>query len=493
MIIANLLEGLEVKEREGPLDTEIMGIAYDSRSAAEGFLFVAIKGLSFDGDDFIKDAINRGAVAVITERPIADMYASYPPSLLSGVTCIEVHDSRSALASVSARFYREPSKSISLIGITGTNGKTTTSYITKSIIEADGKRTGLLGTIQYIAGDIKKAERTTPESLDLQRYLREMLDNKMEYAVIEVSSHALALQRVDQCIFKVAAFTNFTQDHLDFHGSMENYFIAKDKLFNYLGEEGTAVLNWDDPAVREVEERLGCDVVTCGLLEGATIRAENIDDKDGLSFDLITPGGRFRATSEFIGRFNVYNILISAGIAYALGIGEDAILRGIAEARPVSGRFEKVDEGQDFLCIVDYAHTDDALRAVIDEARMITKGRVITLFGCGGDRDRTKRELMGDVASELSDLVIVTSDNPRTEDPLNIISDIVKGIKKKNYIEVPDRAAAINKAVSMAESGDVLLIAGKGHEDYQEISGVRYPFSDKEVLREALKNIKEKK
>ncbi|MBI4826821.1 MAG: UDP-N-acetylmuramoyl-L-alanyl-D-glutamate--2,6-diaminopimelate ligase [Nitrospirae bacterium] len=493
MIIADLLQGLEIKEREGPLDTEIMGIAYDSRSADKGFLFVAIKGLSFNGDDFIKDAINRGAAAVITERPIADMYASYPPSLLSGVTCIEVHDSRSALASISARFYREPSKSISLIGITGTNGKTTTSYITKSIIEACGKKAGLLGTIQYIAGETKKAERTTPESLDLQRYLREMLDNGMEYAVIEVSSHALALQRVEQCVFKAAAFTNFTQDHLDFHGSMDNYFLAKDKLFNYLDEEGTAVLNWDDPAVREVEERLNCNIVTCGLLEGATIRAENIDDSAGLSFDLITPGGRFRAGSEFIGRFNVYNILISAGIAYALGIGEDAILKGIAEARPVSGRFERVDEGQDFLCIVDYAHTDDALKAVINEARMITKGRVITLFGCGGDRDRTKRELMGDAASELSDLVIVTSDNPRTEGPLQIISDIVKGIKKKNHMEVPDRTEAINKAVSMAEAGDVLLIAGKGHEDYQEISGIRYPFSDKEVLREALKNIKEKK
>lgn len=493
MIIADLLEGLEIKEREGPLDTEIMGIAYDSRAVGKGFLFVAIKGLAFNGDDFIKDAISRGAAAVLTQSPIADMYASYPSSVLSGVTCIEVHDSRNALASVSARFYREPSKKISLVGITGTNGKTTTSYITRSIIEAGGSRAGLLGTIQYIAGETKKAERTTPESLDLQRYLREMLDNRMEYAVIEVSSHALALQRVESCVFKVAAFTNFTQDHLDFHGSMENYFIAKDKLFNYLGEDGTAVLNWDDPAVREVEERLGCNVVTCGLLEGADIRAENIDDKDGLSFDLLTPGGRFSVRSEFIGRFNVYNILISAGIAYALGIGEDAILRGISAARPVSGRFEKVDEGQDFLCIVDYAHTDDALRAVINEARMITKGRVITLFGCGGDRDRTKRALMGDIASELSDLVIVTSDNPRTEDPLHIISDIVKGIKKRNYIEVPDRAAAINEAVSLAKGGDVLLIAGKGHEDYQEINGVRSHFSDKEVLREALKQIKGKK
>lgn len=490
MIIANLLEGLDIKEREGSLDTDIRGIAYDSRSVEKGFLFVAIKGLSSDGDDFIKDAISRGAAAVITESPIADMYASYPSSLLSGVVCVEVHDSRSALASVSARFYGEPSKKLSLIGITGTNGKTTTSYITKSIIEAGGKRAGLLGTIQYIAGETKKADRTTPESLDLQRYLREMLDKKMEYAVLEVSSHALVLQRVDSCVFKVAAFTNFTQDHLDFHGSMDNYFAAKDKLFNYLDEGGTAVLNWDDPAVREVEERLGCDVVTCGLLEGADIRAENIDDKDGLSFDLLTPGGRFRAVSEFTGRFNVYNILISAGIAYALGIGEEDILRGIADARPVSGRFEKVDEGQDFLCIVDYAHTDDALRAVINEARMMAKGRVITLFGCGGDRDRTKRAIMGDVAAELSDLIIVTSDNPRTEDPLNIIGDIVKGIKKKNYTEVPDRAEAISRAVSMAEGGDVLLIAGKGHEDYQEINGVQHPFSDKEVLREALKKLK---
>lgn len=493
MTITELLKGLEIKDRGGSLDTEIKGIAYDSRSADKGFLFVAIKGLTVDGHDFIIDAINRGAVAVLTERPTDDLHTPVPSALLRDVSCIEVSDSRRALASVSARFYGEPSQRLSLIGITGTNGKTTTSYITRSIIEAGGKTAGLIGTIQYIAGETTEAERTTPESLDLQRYLKEMLDKGMEYAVLEVSSHALELNRVDGCVFRVAAFTNFTRDHIDFHGSMDKYLNAKDRIFDHLGEDGVAVLNRDDPLVREVGERVGCNVVTCGLLEGAMLRAENIDDRDGLSFELQTPHNRFQVESRFSGRFNVYNILISAGIAYALGIDEETIKQGISYARPVKGRFEKVDEGQDFLCIVDYAHTDDALRAVINEARMITKGRVITLFGCGGDRDRTKRALMGNVASELSDLVIVTSDNPRTEDPLQIMDDIVKGIKNKNYTTQPDRATAIREAVSMAKKGDTVLIAGKGHEEYQEINGVRYPFNDNEVSREVLKQIKDKK
>jgi UDP-N-acetylmuramoyl-L-alanyl-D-glutamate--2,6-diaminopimelate ligase len=489
MIIAELLKGLEVKDHKGSLDIDIKGIAYDSRSVEEGFIFVAREGLSVNGHDFIKDAVSRGAVALLTERPISDLEIPDSSALLRDVTYIEVSDSRSALASIAARYYGEPSKELSLVGITGTNGKTTTSYITKSILKAAGMRAGLLGTVQYITGETREAGRTTPESSDLQKYLREMLDSGMEYAVLEVSSHALALNRVDGCAFKVAAFTNFSQDHLDFHDSMDAYFEAKDSIFSYLKEGGSAVLNWDDPAVREVEERLGCSVVTCGLLEGAMIKAENINVEDGLSFDLNMPHGSFSVESQFAGRFNVYNILISAGIAYAFGINDEAIKQGIREAKPVKGRFESIDEGQNFLCILDYAHTDDALRTVIGEARMITGGRVITLFGCGGDRDRTKRALMGTVASELSDIVIVTSDNPRNEDPLQIIEDILKGISKENYITEPDRAAAIREAVSMTKKGDTFLIAGKGHEEYQEIGGVKHPFSDNEIVRKAIKEI----
>jgi UDP-N-acetylmuramoyl-L-alanyl-D-glutamate--2,6-diaminopimelate ligase len=493
MIISELLEGLEIKGREGSLQKDIKGIAYDSRSVGKGFLFVARKGFSVNGHDFVADAVNRGAVAVITERPAGDTDIPGPPALLRDITVIEVRDSRKAMGLISSRFYGEPSKELSLIGITGTNGKTTTGYITKSILDASGKGAGLIGTVQYITGETREAERTTPESPDLQRYLREMIESGMEYAVLEVSSHALALERVEGCNFKTVAFTNFTQDHLDFHDSMTDYLRAKEKIFSYLAEDGTAVLNRDDPVLREVEERLSCNVVTCGLLEGAMIRAENIDDKDGLSFDLITPRSRFKVESQFTGRVNVYNILVSAGIAYAAGLDDGTIKQGIWQTRPVAGRFEKVDEGQGFLCIVDYAHTDDALRILIESARPVTEGRVITVFGCGGDRDRSKRAVMGSVASELSDFVIITSDNPRTEDPFQIIDDIIKGIDRKNFITEPDRAVAIREAVSMAEEGDTVLIAGKGHEEYQEIKGVKYPFSDKEALKEAIRQMKNKR
>ncbi|NOZ67867.1 MAG: UDP-N-acetylmuramoyl-L-alanyl-D-glutamate--2,6-diaminopimelate ligase, partial [Deferribacteres bacterium] len=321
--------------------------------------------------------------------------------------------------------------------------------------------------------------------------------------------HALALRRVDGCAFDVAAFTNFSQDHLDFHGSMQEYFRAKTRLFDHLREEGSAVLNYDDPMIRGIAGNLRCNVITCGLQDGAMIKAENIKeygipaggrrsqpprtdtdtgtDTFALSFDIRTPRSRFRVGSRLMGRFNVYNILMSAGIAYALGFSDEVIQKGIQEAQPVEGRFEYIDAGQGFLCIVDYAHTEDALRNVLQEARAVTRGRLITVFGCGGDRDRSKRPLMGAVASALSDLAVITSDNPRSEDPLDIIRDIVSGIKKDNYMVRPDREEAIMEAVSMAREGDTVLVAGKGHEDYQEIRGVRHYFSDREVLRKAIK------
>jgi UDP-N-acetylmuramoyl-L-alanyl-D-glutamate--2,6-diaminopimelate ligase len=387
-----------------------------------------------------------------------------------------------------------------MVGITGTNGKTTTGFIVKNIIDTGGETAGLLGTICYMTGDRTEAAlKTTPESLDVQRYLSEMVRNKMKYAVLEVSSHALALKRVEGCSFKVAAFTSFSQDHLDFHGTMEEYFETKKKLFGYLGPDGTAVLNRDDPMIRQLSDSLDCNVITCGIEEGAMIRAENIEERRtgsrdrghavpaGLSFDVTMPGERFRVDTEFMGRFNVSNILVSVGAARALGFSTDVIQRGIRNAKPVEGRFQNIDEGQDFLCIVDYAHTEDALKKVLDEARLVTEGRTITVFGCGGDRDSKKRPLMGAAASEASDLIIVTSDNPRSEDPVKIIDDIVKGIKIKNYSIRPDRREAIEEAVSIARAGDTLIVAGKGHEDYQEVNGVRHHFSDREILREAIK------
>jgi UDP-N-acetylmuramoyl-L-alanyl-D-glutamate--2,6-diaminopimelate ligase len=491
MTLRELLEGLdiEIHLRSGTADVEIRGIAYDSRVVRDGYLFVSIRGFSRDGHNYINDAISRGATAVLTEDAVEKGFLTG----LAGherIAHIVTTHSRKALAYLSAAFYGEPSRELDLIGITGTNGKTTTSYITKSIIERWGRKVGLIGTINYIIGDRTiKALHTTPESLDLQRYLREMVNSGVECSILEVSSHALALERVECCSFKVAAFTSFSQDHLDFHGDMDEYFNAKTRLFDYLRRDGLAVLNYDDPRIRGLYGRLDCDVITCGLQEGAMVRAINIrGNGGGLRFDLHTPDGVFEVESPLYGMFNVYNILISAAIAHALGINKEAIQSGINNTVPVPGRFEVIDEGQDFLCVVDYAHTEDALRNLLQEARRLTTGgRVITVFGCGGNRDRTKRPLMGAVASELSDMVIVTSDNPRDEEPMDIIRDIMEGMGGDNHIVEPDRAEAIKKAVSMAKKGDTLLIAGKGHEDYQEIKGTRVHFDDREVLREALK------
>ncbi|MBI5196870.1 MAG: UDP-N-acetylmuramoyl-L-alanyl-D-glutamate--2,6-diaminopimelate ligase, partial [Nitrospirae bacterium] len=496
MTLKSLIKGIKVAKVTGDVNCEIKGIAYDSRNVKERFLFVAVRGFSTDGHRYINDALSRGAAGVIVEKE-ADL--SGICLSCDGAAFATVEDSRDALAAVSSAFYREPSKGLSLIGITGTNGKTTTSYITKSILDTWGRKVGLLGTIRYIIGNrVAAAIHTTPESLDLQGYLREMLDNNVEYAVLEVSSHALTLKRVEGCSFKAAAFTNFTQDHLDFHGTMEEYFTAKAKIFDYVENGGYAVLNWDDPAVRTLTEKLKCNVITCGLQEGAMIRGMNIDKAEGRrkkdeksffhnstliiqpsDFIIQTPGGELNISSPLAGRNNVYNILMSVGIAYALGVGDEAIIKGLGEVSPVEGRFEKIDAGQKFLCILDYAHTEDALKRLIEEARLITKGKVITVFGCGGNRDRDKRHKMGAVAAELSDFVIITSDNPRTENPMWIINDIIAGIKKSNYMILPDRAEAIIRAVSMTEQGDTLLVAGKGHEDYQEINGIRRPFSDR--------------
>lgn len=503
MTIKELLKGLKVRRTVGRLDREVQGIAYDSRHVKEGYLFVAIRGFSEDGHTYIKNAVSRGCAGVVVENRL---------DLQTETTVVEVNDSRSTLASLSSAFYKEPAKEISLIGITGTNGKTSTSYIIKSILETWGRETGLIGTNNYIIG--KKtiaASQTTPESLDLQRYLREMVEDEMQFAVIEVSSHALSLRRVEGCLFRVAVFTNFSQDHLDFHGTMKEYFSAKSRIFDLLGSDGSAVLNYDDYEVRKLSEELDCNLITCGLEKGAMIRAEDVTEQTPADSEriwtqgqadhppdnrrasrllkIITPEEEYIVETRLTGRNNVYNILMSIGTAYAIGVGRGAIVKGIREATPVEGRFEKVDEGQDFMCIVDYAHTEDALRILIQEARLLTKGKVITVFGCGGDRDRTKRPAMGAAASELSDIVIITSDNPRTEDPMKIINETLESVKD-NFVIQPDRAEAIKQAILIAGREDIVLIAGKGHENYQEIMGVRYPFNDKEVVKKAIKNYK---
>lgn len=502
MRLRDLIDALEVKDSKGGLDVDIKDIAYDSRRVRDESLFIAVKGYTYDGHSFIQDAIKRGARAIVGERFHQLIVGSQPSTVL-----ITVPDSRRALALLSDRFYGHPSGSLRLIGITGTNGKTTTSYLVREILIAAGKKVGLLGTINYIIKNeiTLPAPYTTPESVELQGYLRDMVVEGMGYAVLEVSSHSLALDRVLGCEFEVALFTNLSRDHLDFHVTMEEYLSAKKRLFDYLTPEGTAVINIDLPEGRDLMKQVQGRVLSFGL-EDAHIKASRIRSSiKGIFFEIQSPYRTIEVESPLSGIYNIYNILGAAGVALSLGISPSAVAEGIRRMKGVPGRFEKIEEGQDFTVVVDYAHTEEALRRVLTAARGLIKeqrtknkeqrerggGKIITVFGCGGDRDRGKRPKMGEAASTLSDFVIITSDNPRSEDPLGIIKEIEKGITQiglNNYIVIPDRKEAIGKAIEIAERGDFVLIAGKGHEDYQIIKGVRYPFDDRKVAREAIQD-----
>jgi UDP-N-acetylmuramoyl-L-alanyl-D-glutamate--2,6-diaminopimelate ligase len=487
-------------------DIDISGVAYDSRKVKEGYLFVAITGERYDGHNFIEDVIKRGAVAIVAEKKSPSLRVSESPSPLY----IRVKDSRKTLACIANNYYGMPSEALTLIGITGTNGKTTTTYILKSILESWGKEVGLIGTIQYMIKDkIYPALHTTPESLEFQSLLKDMLLSGCTQVISEVSSHALAQYRADRAVFNVAVFTNFTRDHLDFHKTMEDYFKAKERLFiELLDKSGTAIINLDDSYGKRLISLLiarnpSQDILTYGFETKADIVASDIDNSfQGLRFKISFCGRSYDVSSQLIGLPNVYNIMSAVGVSISLGIPWQIILEGLAETGNIAGRFEKVEFGQEFLCIIDYAHTEDALERLISTAREfilpppippLTKGgnrggRVITVFGCGGDRDRGKRPAMGAVATRLSDFVIVTSDNPRSEEPTDIIKDIESGAVRKNYLIEPDRGEAIRKAVGMAGDGDVVLIAGKGHEAYQDIKGVRYRFNDRDVIEEAIKH-----
>jgi UDP-N-acetylmuramoyl-L-alanyl-D-glutamate--2,6-diaminopimelate ligase len=481
------------------LDREVFDIAHDSRKVRPGSLFVAVRGFNSDGHQFIPQAVARGAVAVIAEErgPAA-----------TGAAIIRVPDSRAALARLATVFYHNPSQQLKLIGITGTKGKTTTSYLVRSIVEAAGHRSGLIGTIDYRVGDkVYPAPNTTPESLDLQRLLAEMVDAHARYCVMEVSSHALALGRTDGCVFEAALFTNLAQDHLDFHKDTGSYFQAKLRLFTDLAADKTAVVNKDDAASPDIIKRTKAKVYTYGMSGQADIHpAKEVGHGiRGLSFSARTPIGMIAVESPLIGKHNVYNILAAIGAGLSQGFNAETISRGIAAMKAVPGRMEKVEAGQCFSVIVDYAHTEDSLAKLLDAVREITTGRVITLFGCGGDRDRTKRPLMGAVAVNRSDLAIVTTDNPRTEDPQAIIGEIEDGMNasgtriaspaaaqrtvagKTPYLVIPDRAEAIGTAIMFAGSGDTVVLAGKGHEDYQIIGSAKHHFDDREVAREAIR------
>jgi UDP-N-acetylmuramoyl-L-alanyl-D-glutamate--2,6-diaminopimelate ligase len=458
-----------------PPGVEISGLAYSSQAVRPGELFFCVRGFESDGHDYAPQAVDRGAAALVCERPLG-----------LGVPEVLVEDARAAMAELAARFHGEPTETLRVVGITGTNGKTTTTFLVRSILEAAGERCGLLGTVTSVVGGREEpVQRTTPEAIDLQATFRRMLDAGDSACAMEVSSHALELRRTDGVRFAARVFTNLTQDHLDFHSDMERYFLAKRRLFE--GEGGPAVVNLDD----EYGRRLARDfpeATTYAIDHDADLRALGVEfDPHGSRFELATPDATAAIETRLPGLFNVSNALAAAGAAAALGVPLDGIAAGLAAAGRVPGRFEPVDEGQPFAVLVDYAHTPDSLENVLRAARRITDGRLTVVFGAGGDRDRTKRPLMGRVAAALADRAIVTSDNPRSEDPASIVEQVAAGAGDGAEREV-DRRRAIELAVAAARPGDVVVIAGKGHEQGQEFEGGRKePFDDVAVARDALR------
>jgi UDP-N-acetylmuramoyl-L-alanyl-D-glutamate--2,6-diaminopimelate ligase len=489
MTLGEALEGVKLRGElsPGPASGTVGGLEYDSRRVGKDFLFFAFAGSRVDGRRFAQDAVSRGALAVVSELPRPDGFSG---------SWIEVEHGRRALARAALNFFHRPDQRVQFTGITGTNGKTTTSYLIDAILREAGFVTGLIGTIDYrLAGEVRPSANTTPESLDVIRFADELERRAgrtgRPHLIMEVSSHALALGRVFGIKFHTAVFTNLTRDHLDFHHTMEEYAAAKRSLFVPASEDTPApewsVLNADDPASG------GMTGASKTLWYGrdAQIHAENVrSDFNGLHFHLVFEGARQAMESPLNGRINVMNILAAAGAGLSYGIDLETIARGVAKCRSVPGRLERIDQGQPFLVVVDYAHTDDAMRNVIQVARELARGRVITLFGCGGDRDRSKRPLMGMAAAELSDFVVLTSDNPRSEDPLDIMNDAMVGIRRFDtpHVAEPDRAKAIRLAIAEAQPGDVVLLAGKGHETYQVLKDRTVHFDDREVARAVLQD-----
>jgi UDP-N-acetylmuramoyl-L-alanyl-D-glutamate--2,6-diaminopimelate ligase len=461
-----------------PSDIDVSGIAYRSDAVRPGDVFFCIPGHRHDGHDYAADALSRGAVAIVCERTLG-----------TAVPEIVVEDARHALALASAAFHGHPSRGMDVVGITGTNGKTTTTYIVDSILRQAGRTTGLIGTVETrIAGERQPSSRTTPESADLQALLARMLAAGVDGVSMEVSSHAIDLHRVDALRFAVAAFTNLTQDHLDYHRTLEEYWSVKARLFTDL-DVGARVVNIDDPRGAGLAAALD-DVWTVGRADDAMVRAENERPAgDSTAFRLVTPVGVAEVVLPLAGAYNVSNALVAVGSALSMGVGLDVVVRGLESAPQVPGRLERIDEGQPFVVLVDYAHTPDSLAKAIAAVRDVTPGRVITVFGCGGDRDPEKRPLMGRAAGENSDIAVVTSDNPRSEDPVGIILRTEDGLKQTpcEYEVEVDRRTAIARAFAIAREGDAVLIAGKGHEDYQIFADHTIHFDDREVAREELR------
>jgi UDP-N-acetylmuramoyl-L-alanyl-D-glutamate--2,6-diaminopimelate ligase len=486
MKLGELLRGVPAMAVGADPALEITSLAYDSRRVEPGTLFFAIRGEKADGHDFIAAARERGAVAIASERPA-------PAELAT--RWIQVATIRRALADAARRFYGRPDSQLQLLGITGTNGKTTTAFLIESVLRAAGIPAGLFGTIEYRLGErTLPAVNTTPESLDLISYFSELVRAGVKAVVMEASSHALAQERLWGFEFSAAVFTNLTRDHLDYHKDFEHYFAAKRRLFDGLGAPppGLAVINANDSWALRLLDAPNPHRITYGFNGDAQVRPRHFtQDVCGLQATLLTPEGKLDIQSPLLGRANLANIMAAVATGVGLGLPPEKIQQGIANLHAVPGRFERIDEGQPFLVVVDYAHTDDALRNVLKTARELTRDRLIVVFGCGGDRDRTKRPLMGEVAGSLADFVVLTSDNPRSEDPIVIMNDALVGLQKtgKAYVAEADREEAIRRAFTDARQGDVVIVAGKGHETYQILRDRTIPFDDREVARRVLREL----
>ena len=496
MLCRDLLDAIEPLAVSGITDQEIHGLYYDSRQVQPGGLFFALKGAAVDGHRFLEAAIREGAVAVVVEDET---------SVPAGTPFVKVSDARVAMARTASVFYGNPTHSIPVIGITGTNGKTTTTFLVEGILASAGIEAAVLGTVSYRFRHVSiPAPHTTPESVDLQKILREITEMGAGAVVMEVSSHSLEQHRVDGCLFDVGVFTNLTRDHLDYHQTMEAYLASKMRLFSELlaadneKPRRAAVINIDDEYGSVIAEGAACPVITYGLVSASSVTAKDVQiTVEGIAGELVTPKGTISFRSRMLGRFNLYNILAAASVGIALDLPLPAIKGGIEHHKSVPGRMERVDNDRGVTLLVDYAHTGDALENVLRTVKGVAGKRIITLFGCGGDRDKGKRPIMGEIAVTFSDLAIVTSDNPRTEEPGAIIDDIRRGItplgvreygigditegfKEKGFVVVESRKEAIRLAVQMARSGDVVLLAGKGHEDYQIIGKIKHHFDDRE-------------
>ncbi|RKD34295.1 UDP-N-acetylmuramoyl-L-alanyl-D-glutamate--2,6-diaminopimelate ligase [Thermohalobacter berrensis] len=471
---------------EGNLDINIDNIVYDSRKATENSIFVAIEGFKVDGHKFIADAVDKGAKAVVVEKKV---------NVKDDVSVIRVNNSRVALAQLSSIFFKNPSEKLDLIGITGTNGKTTTTYLIKSIFEAADRKIGLIGTMGSIVGnEINKTNNTTPESLDLQRSFRKMVDKGLDSCVMEISSHSLELNRVDFSDVNVGIFTNLSEDHLDFHKTLEDYFEAKLKLFYKTKDYN--IVNSDDKYGKKIIEKikeLDTPVLTYGIDSKADIKATDIEyNNNGVRYLLNTPKGSIKIELNIPGKFSVYNSLAAAACGYAYNISLETIKKALERVKGVKGRFELVPNNRDISIIIDYAHTPDGFKKVLNTIEQFAEGRKIIVFGCGGDRDRTKRPKMGEIAARYCDLSILTTDNARSEDPADIVEDILVGVKKVNgnYKIILDRREAIKYAIENSKPKDVILVAGKGHETYQIIGDNIYLFDERKIILEILDEIK---